>query len=198
MDSRQEQEVVQGLRDGKTEAWHALYDAFAEPVWRCVAPDGLPRGRRGRRGPGGLLGGGAGARSFDPKRGSLWPWLSGIARNHVALYFRTQKRHGQLRRAEPGAAAGRQRIVRWLEDGQTPPADALDTAELAGMVRATLSELPTDYEVLLTGKYCDGLSVEQLAGQENCSSTAIRSKLARARRAFRLAFMKTTGDREVH
>ena len=119
MEVRQEQEVAQGLRDGKTEAWHALYDAFAEPVWRCVAAGWAPmrptwptwsRRSSWRRhgGPG----------ASTRKRGSLWLWLSGIARNHVALHFRTQKRHGQLRTAEPGAAAGRQRIVQWLEDRQ--------------------------------------------------------------------------------
>jgi RNA polymerase sigma-70 factor (ECF subfamily) len=61
---------------------------------------------------------------------------------------------------------------------------------LATLVRATLTELSADYESLLTAKYLDGISVEHLASQESCTSTAIRSRLARARQAFRQAFEK--------
>src|SRR5439155_6838691 len=97
MDEQQERVVVQGLRAGKTEAWQALYEAYAERVWRSVAR---------------LLGPNcadvadvvqetmlAAARSvatFDPQRGTLWLWLWGIARRHVALHFRKQERHHRL------------------------------------------------------------------------------------------------------
>jgi RNA polymerase sigma-70 factor (ECF subfamily) len=63
-------------------------------------------------------------------------------------------------------------------------------AELATLVRATLTGLSPEYESLLTDKYLDGVSVEEIASRGNSTSTAIRSKLARARRAFREAFAK--------
>jgi RNA polymerase sigma-70 factor (ECF subfamily) len=88
--------------------------------------------------------------------------------------------------ARPSDAA--RQVARWLEDRAQGPADSLADAELAGLVRDTLTELPADYEILLTTRYLDGASVEQIAGRENSTAVAIRSKLARARQAFREAF----------
>jgi RNA polymerase sigma-70 factor, ECF subfamily len=58
------------------------------------------------------------------------------------------------------------------------------------LVRATLTELPEDHELLLTAKYLDGDTVEGIALRERCSEAAVRSRLARARQAFRLAFRR--------
>jgi RNA polymerase sigma-70 factor (ECF subfamily) len=77
------------------------------------------------------------------------------------------------------------------ELAQRPEAVA-ERAELAQLVRVTLLELPDDYEHLLTAKYLDDVSVEQLATESRSTETAVRSKLARAREAFRQAFEKYT------
>ena len=37
MDEQQEREIARGLREGEAGAWRALYDAFAERVWKAVA-----------------------------------------------------------------------------------------------------------------------------------------------------------------
>jgi RNA polymerase sigma-70 factor (ECF subfamily) len=63
---------------------------------------------------------------------------------------------------------------------------------LAELVRYTLEELPAEYQVLLMAKYMDGAAVQQIADQVNGSCTAVRSKLARARKAFRRAFTRLT------
>ena len=60
-------------------------------------------------------------------------------------------------------------------------------------MRITLTELPADYESLLTAKYLDGDSIEAIAGRERTTPGAVRSKLARARDAFRLAFARRRG-----
>src|SRR5688572_10746991 len=120
MDDNQERIVAQGLRDGKTEAWQALYEAYAERVWHVVAR---------------LLGAGAAdvadvvqetmlaaarsAATFDPLRGSLWFWLWGIARHQVALHFRHQERQHRLKHAGQWLADGDGHLLRWL-DGQAP------------------------------------------------------------------------------
>ena len=44
--------------------------------------------------------------------------------------------------------------------------------------------------MLLTARYLEGKSEQQLAAQEESTVPAIRSKLARARRAFRRVFGK--------
>jgi RNA polymerase sigma-70 factor (ECF subfamily) len=184
MDDQQERDMVRGLREGSADAWGALHDTFAEPLWRAVAR---------LMGPAAadvadvvqetFLAAARSARSFDPARGTLWLWLWGIGRRQVALHFRKQQRHDRLRGVHSPPA---------LRD---PPGDApsaaLETAEQAALVRGALAELPDDYADLLTAKYLDGLSVEQLARRHGCTEVAVRSKLARAREAFRAAFAKT-------
>lgn len=186
MDESQERQLALGLQAGRPEAWRALYETYAGPVWQSVAR---------RLGPGSadvadvvqetFLGAARSARSYDPARGSLWLWLVGIARNHVALHYRRQERQVRLQRAQQWLAASDGRIQRWLEGVAEAPGEALAAAELSILVRAALSELPPEYETLLTARYLDDVSVEQLATAERSSPTAIRAKLARARRAFR-------------
>ena len=53
------------------------------------------------------------------------------------------------------------RLVRWLDGTDPPPTDLLESAELAASVRFALTELPGEYETLLTAKYLDGDSVEE-------------------------------------
>jgi len=191
MDEQQERVVVQGLRAGKTEAWQALYDAYAERVWRSVArllgPNSADVADVVQET---LLAAARSAATFDPGRGALWHWLWGIARRSLALHFRKQQRHDRLRRAGAWLAASNGRLLRWLDGHEPPPPDALVADELGTLVRATLAELPEEYETLLTAKYLDGDSVEVIALRERSSETAVRSRLARARQAFRLAFRR--------
>lgn len=192
MDSPQaEQDVARGLRDGRLDAWRALYDAYARRVWHAVARQMGPNAADvGDVVQETFLAAARSARQYDPARGSLWMWLCGIARRHVALQYRKQRRHDRLRRETRELAAVGRQAVRWLEDSAPGPGEMAMQSELAGLVRAVLTELPVDYEILLTAKYFDGMSIEELVVQEDCSATAVRSKLARARRTFRDAFCK--------
>ncbi len=186
MDEHDERQVALGLREGRPDAWRALYDAYAERVWRAVAR---------RMGPSvadvadvvqeTFLAAARSARTYDPERAPLWAWLWGIARVNIALHYRKAERREQVylvraRRDAEGASAP--------SNGR--PGDPLEAAELAFLVRATLVELPADYEQLLTAKYLDGESVDAIAVRERCTPVAIRSKLARARLAFREAYEK--------
>ena len=195
MDEHQAREVACGLREGRTDAWHALYDAFAARVWRGVAR---------LLGPASadvadvvqetMLAAARSARTFDPAQGSLWAWLWGIARLQTALHFRKQQRHDRLKRAGDWLAASAGRLDRWLDGSEAAPADLLEAAELALLVRLALAELPPAYESLLTAKYLDGEPVERIAARDGSTETAVRSKLARAREVFRAAFLRLTGD----
>lgn len=190
------EQLARGLRAGSAEAWRELYDAFAEAVWRCVAR---------RVGPHAsevadivqetFLAAARSARTFDPARGSLWSWLSGIARRQAALHFRRK----QTRREAAGTNDGSVRILDWLDGRAAEPADLLAAIETAAIVRQVLADLPLDYETLLIGKYMDGLSLEELAEAEDVSPSAVSSKLARARHAFREAFeqLSNTPTRSV-
>ena len=192
MDQHRERDVARGLRQGKSDAWRALYDAHAERVWRLVArlmePGATDVADVVQET---FLAAARSARSYDPGRGALGVWLSGIARNHVALHYRKQRRQQRIRELARQETDAREQVVRWLDSRELEPPDALAAAELATLVRATLSELSVDYEGLLVAKYVDGASIEQIATAEDASAEAIRSKLARARRAFRRAFSQT-------
>ncbi len=185
MDQERERWIARGLTEGKEDAWRALYEAYSRPVWRYVARRMLPDSRDvADVVQETFLAAARGARQFDAARGSLANWLYGIARNHVALHFRRQHRRG------PGDDTGllHSEIIDWLDHRHATPPEALATAETASAVRATLAALPEEYETLLVAKYFDEVSVDQIAGREKSTATAIRSKLARARRAFRRAF----------
>ena len=185
MDDRQEEAVARGLRQGNVEAWRALYEAYAEQVWRAVArllgPDSTDVADVVQET---FLAAARSAAQYDPERGSLWMWLWGIARNRVALHHRQRAR---LQRQTTCNGS----VLRYLDGREsTLPEDALASAEIAMLVRVTLMELPEEYGMLLTAKYLDGLAVDEIARQMRSTATAVRSKLARARQAFREAFGK--------
>jgi RNA polymerase sigma-70 factor (ECF subfamily) len=192
MEAPQDKAIAAGLREGRREAWHALYDAYAERIWRSVA-----RWMSGHEADTAdvvqetFLAAARSAHGYDPERGSLWSWLSGIARNHVALFFRRQSRQDPLlHRANRHVV----QIGRWLDGQDALPEGELVSAELRVLVRRTLARLSRDHEWLLSAKYMDGASVEQIAADRACSTTAVRSKLARARKAFRRALATTAPD----
>jgi RNA polymerase sigma-70 factor (ECF subfamily) len=195
MDEHLAREVAGGLREGRPDAWRTLYDAFAERVWQGVArllgPSTADVADVVQET---MLAAARSARTYDEACGSLWTWLWGIARIQVLLHFRKQKRHDQLKRAGDWLAASGGRLAQWLDGIDPAPTDLLESAELAVLVRAALAELSAEYEALLTARYLEGQSVEQIAGRERNTETAVRSKLARAREAFRTVFLRLTGD----
>jgi RNA polymerase sigma-70 factor (ECF subfamily) len=181
LEERQERLIAQGLRQHKTDAWQALYDAYAERVWRGVArllgPSAAEVADVVQET---MMAAARSAANFDPERGSLWAWLWGIAHHHVVLHLRKQERRDRLATLAAAAADGRL-------NGPSPP-EAAALAELTVRVRATLAELSAEHAMLLTARYLDGESVNDIAVRERTTEVALRSKLARARQAFREAF----------
>jgi RNA polymerase sigma-70 factor (ECF subfamily) len=191
LDEPHERLIAQGLREGKADAWQALYDAFAERVWRGVArllgPQSTDIADVVQET---MMAAARSAATFDPARGSLWPWLWGIAHNQLALHLRKQERRNRLTKAGDWLTANDAQLLSWLEGKEPSPPAALATLEIATLVRAALMTLPIDYGMLLTARYLDGDSVATIAQRERCSEVAVRSKLARARHAFRDIFVK--------
>jgi RNA polymerase sigma-70 factor (ECF subfamily) len=193
MDARHEEVLTRGLAAGDPEAWRSLYDLYAQPVWRVVArlmgpasadvPDVVQEA---------FLAAARSAKTYDPQRGSLWLWLCGIARRHVALHYRRSGQFARLLDSQRQNQATRVNGELTMREGATQslPADVLESAELASLVRATLTELSDDHGSILAARYLEHVSIEQIAVDENCSATAIRSRLARARQAFREKFTR--------
>jgi len=191
MHGQTQTEIAEGLQKGDRDAWLTLYDLYAERVWRNVAR---------------LMGGDPAsvadivqetfleaARSaghFNPRRGCLWVWLWTIAKRQVALHYRKSRQRSALVQAQAWWTSLNGQKDDWLQGAEKLPVEVLESRELAELVRYTLEELPAEYQVLLMAKYVDGAAVQEIADQVNGSSIAVRSKLARARKAFRGVFKR--------
>jgi len=191
-----EDKIAEGLQRGRRDAWSSLYDMYAEKVWRTAAR---------------MLGGNSqetadlvqdvfmaaaeSASRFDPKRGSLWNWLSGIVRNKVLLRFRQDaNRISAARRWWNGM---NETSAQWLAGGGDAPDGALEARETATLVRDTLLEISDEHRTLLVGKYIEDQSAQQLATQCGGTAGAIRAKLLRARNAFRKVFSARVDQPEL-
>ena len=189
MDDQQERQLAQGLREGRIDAWHALYEAYARPIWQYVARlMGPSAGEVADVVQETFLAAARSAHTYDPARGPLRGWVVGIAKRQVALCYRKRERQDRIHAAGEWLVRKGRAVIHWLERRQETPPEALASAELATLVRAALSELSPDHEAILSARYLDGVPVEDLATKENSTATAVRSKLARARRAFREVF----------
>jgi len=131
------------------------------------------------------------ARQFDPERGSVWMWLTGIARNQVALRFRQRRSRLESARRWWAGLDGPARD--WLAGSADAPDAVVQAKELGSLVRATLLELPEHYQTLLTSRYLDGTRIDEIARETGSTHDAVRARLMRARRAFRAAFRKLAG-----
>lgn len=191
LDPQDQLALVHGLRNGCRDAWTSLYDKYSGDVWRYVArllgndaaavADVVQET---------FLGAAQSARQFDPKRGSLGAWLTGIAHHRVGLHWRQVGRANRLlKMAENGAAE----VLHWLENPE-PLAQVWERQDIADLVRSVLAELPVDYATLLMAKYLEDRSLADLAQERGDSTEAIKSKLARARREFRGKFARLTRE----
>jgi len=170
-----EAEIVDGLRRGSRIAWAALCEQFGPRIWRFIArlvgPDEtaardvyqetfLAVAKSGRQISTGT---------------KLWPWLAAIGHNQSALHWRNRSLdRRKLADSKPASA-----------NSDPEPLDRLIQQEQAEIVREILAEMTAEAVAVLTGKYLDGLSVDELVLQLGGSHESVRSRLARARREFR-------------
>ncbi|MHC4086432.1 MAG: RNA polymerase sigma factor [Planctomycetota bacterium] len=191
MDKNTEREIAKGLQEGNRQAWLRLYEAYAETVWKNIARlMGNDSAAVSDVVQETFLAAARSAKNFNPDRGSLWAWLWIIAGRQVALYYRKQKSNPVLTQAQNWWTALDGEKLDWIDAKADTPPDILQSRQLATLVRYTLSELPAGYQTLLLAKYVDNQPADRIAEQMGCSPVAVRSKLARARKAFRKAFKK--------
>ena len=176
LDADQQSAVAEGLAAGRAESWAALYDAYADEVWRYVAR--LLGGDRHAIADvvqETMLAAAQSARRFDPRRGALSSWLMGIAHRQAALH---------VRKAMRGPGTGVDAVARAADGAPSGPQE-LQRREQAERIRQALANMPADYAWLLVAKYVDEQSIDAMSTQLNAGAEAVRSKLARARRLFR-------------
>jgi len=189
----EQRRIIRGLQNGDAAAWQAFYSSCAERLWRwvgrCVGPSADVADVVQET----FLAVARSVRSFDGARGALWWWVWGIARRQIALHYRRRAREQRRTCGSPGTGPPRDRLEEMIDGSAPPPSDAVELAELTARVREVVASLPREYGFLLVAKYLDGASVRELAEALGKSPAAVESKLARARRAFRDAFLKRTG-----
>ncbi|HEY4261236.1 MAG TPA: sigma-70 family RNA polymerase sigma factor [Schlesneria sp.] len=182
LDEPDQQAVICGLRLGDRDAWSALYDGYSADIWRYVArlvgPETAAVADIVQET---FLAAARSARQFDPQRGTLWAWLSGIAHHQSALYWR---QINKVQRLKELVEARADELRRWLETSASAD-EPWARLELADAVRGVLADLPADYSALLTAKYLDERTLDELSRESGGTVDAIKSKLARARREFR-------------
>jgi len=124
---------------------------------------------------------------YEAARGTVVAWLCTLSRNVIRDQLRAHRRTDQLADTWERIDASLAQIFDGLD--QAPlPGDLLERAETRELVNMTITHLPEQYRTLLARKYVDGDSLELLAKDLGVSQDAVKSLLARARRAFRDTF----------
>ena len=191
LSSEEQLDVGRRLREGDREAWGALYENYNIAVWRLTArlvgPDAAGVADVVQEV---FLAAAGSARRFDTEQGTLWSWLTGIVHRQVSNYWRKAERADRWKAL---AESGKIDVAGLLESHESP-SGIEEQREVADLVRRVLAELSADHAILLTAKYLDDYSLEEMAAQSGSSVEATKSKLARARREFRAAFEILAGS----
>lgn len=127
------------------------------------------------------------AADFDPARGSFGSWLTTLSRNVMRDHLRAHRRSDEVADRWERIDASLAQLYDALEQTELPR-DVLARAETRDLVHMTIAHLPAPYRTALTGKYVDGKSLDDLARELDLSVDAVKSLLARARRAFKETF----------
>src|SRR5262249_37615024 len=123
---------------------------------------------------------------FDPARGSLGAWLCQLSRNIARAHLVAQRRTEELDMWDRVDRAMLEAFARIERDALVD--DILERNETRDLVHLAMSSLPDLYRRALEQKYVDDRTLEQMASERGMSEDAVKSLLARARRAFRETF----------
>ncbi len=125
--------------------------------------------------------------SYDSSRGSFGAWLCSMSRNVIRSHLKHHPRWQQLDESWQRIDEHLAQLHGALEGG--PLSDELiEQEQTRDLVSMTMANLPERYRQVLEQKYVGEQSLEQLAGGLELSVEAVKSLLARARRAFRETF----------
>lgn len=127
------------------------------------------------------------AGAYDPARGELRAFLLMRARNVARSHLRSHRRSQALADAWDRREATLSQIFQAL-DGPPLGDELLAREETRELVHLAIAGLAVHHREALTRKYVHGDSLHDLGRRLGLSEDAVKSLLARARRAFRDAF----------
>lgn len=115
------------------------------------------------------------------KKCSEFSWLCSIAKHKVIDYYRKKKIKTVLFSVSP--------VFEDIADkALTPERDVLKN-ELKEEIKKTFREIKEGYKKLLRLKYIDGFKVNEIAKKTKLSPKAVESRLVRAKKQFREAWV---------
>ncbi len=129
-------------------------------------------------------------KEYQPARGDMLSWLISLSRNTTKKLLKEKNRQISY---EPQLQSVNGRLFQLCSaiDTHPLPADIIEQAELADLVRKTLALLPQRYRKVLRQYYYEQNSIKQIAEAEHLSSSALRILLYRARKAFKKHLLKS-------
>jgi len=191
---------IDALKRGERAAWRSVYEAHADAVYHHAlyrlggAPEAAEDATqevfvRAIESIATFRDGGAG----------LQPWLNGILSRIVARRARSLRPEAARPLSLDTGTYGES------QEGEAPGIDPPDPKPLAddGLIReeerrltgAALADLAPHWERALRWKYCEDLSVAEIASRLEMTPKAAESLLSRARAAFREAYERLAGDK---
>ena len=160
--------VINAAQNGSERAWERLFERHFDAVYGfCVALEGGRHDSAEEVAQQVFVTAARRIHRFDPGRATFRAWLLGISRNrHMAIRTSEQRRK---RHEESSAKANPETVTRQEPDLR---------------VHETLARLPWHYRIALEAKYLRGLSMKEIAADNDASIEAIESLLRRARASF--------------
>jgi len=144
-----------------------------------------------------FVGAAKGVARFDPQRGSLWAWLSGIARKQIAEYHRQTRSHRVLKADVFGLGSRDGQIRRAFESDTPLPDEICQRAEFRALARAALTALKPRHRECLIGRYFENLSLAELGARFELSRSAVNSLLHRARYELRAILLNLLDEESI-
>ena len=168
MDADFETFAIHAAQTGSEQAWRQLFERHFEAVYRfCIALAGGRNDLAEELAQQVFVTAARRIHRFDPSRATFRAWLFGIAKNrHMAMQTSERRR----KRHEESSANGN--------------SEAVTREEPDLRVYEALARLPSHYRVVLEAKYLRGLSMKEIAANNDASIEAIESLLRRARAGF--------------
>lgn len=132
--------------------------------------------------------------AYEPDRCEhrLLPWLVGLARNEIRRVNRQQTQMvsvSQLGRHDEDACSALERLCAEVGE-ESDPETRQTLEETIDDMQSALTHLPEHYQQILQAKYVNGLSMQAIAEQRQCTEKAVESLLTRARAALRKAWLQ--------
>ncbi|MFA5750099.1 MAG: sigma-70 family RNA polymerase sigma factor [Candidatus Shapirobacteria bacterium] len=115
------------------------------------------------------------------KKCSEFSWLCSIAKHKVIDYYRKKKIKMVLFSVNP--------IFEEIVDKALSPERDVLKNELKDEIKKTFDEIKKGYKKILRLKYVEGFKVNEIAKKTNLSVKAVESRLVRAKKQFREAWI---------